>query len=130
MSMFTGLTNQITGMVAQKLGKGGAEGEAAEGEVPVAAAEENGEEVVGEEGQQQAAGGVSGLAQGLMMKAMSAKDGIKEKAAGFNAEQVKGMGMGLMANVQNLIPGRWVTTAKLFGLCKTSIGRKHRKLPI
>ncbi len=107
--MFSGLTNQISGMVAQKLGKGGAEGEAAaEGEMAVAAEENGGEEVAaaGEEGAQQGAGGVSGLAQGLMMKAMSAKDGIKEKAAGFNAEQVKGMGMGLMANVQNLIPGR------------------------
>ncbi len=115
MSMFSGLTNQISGMVAQKLGKGGAEGEGAEGDPNAAAAapavaggEENGEQgELGEEGAA-GAGGVSGLAQGLMAKAMSAKDGIKEKAAGFNTDQVKGMGMGLMANVTNLIPGRRV----------------------
>ena len=59
-----------------KGGDAAAEG-AAEGEVPVeatAAAQENGEEVAVEGGEQAAgAGGVSGLAQGLMMKAMSGR---------------------------------------------------------
>ncbi len=32
--------------------------------------------------------GMSGLAHGLMAKAMSAKEGIKEKASSFSAEQV------------------------------------------
>jgi len=106
MSMFSGLTsqlNQVSGMVASKLGKGqpGEGGE--EGAPPPEAqppqqplVDENGEEIpVGEEGQ--AAGGVSGLAQGLMAKAMSAKEGIKEKASNFQGMgNLQGMGANLM----------------------------------
>ncbi len=40
-----------------------------------------------------------------MAKAISAKDGLKEKASHFNAEQVKGVGMGFVHNMQSLIPG-------------------------
>merc|ERR1712018_299178 len=91
-----------------KGGDAAAEG-AAEGEVPVeatAAAQENGEEVAVEGGEQAAgAGGVSGLAQGLMMKAMSTKDAIKEKGQGFQAPNLAQLG-GMMQNVQSLIPGR------------------------
>ena len=95
-----------------KGGEAGAEG-AAEGEVPVdaaaaaaAAAQENGEEVAVEGGEQAAgAGGVSGLAQGLMMKAMSAKDAMKEKGQGFQAPNLAQLG-GMMQSVQSMIPGR------------------------
>ncbi len=121
--MFSGLTNQISGMVAQRMGKAEAAAEEAAGDQDGAAeaaeveaeaeAEENGEEEVlaGEEEdqqqqQQQKAGGLTGMAQGLMARAMSAKEGIREKASGFSAGQVKGMGLGIMHNVQNLIPGR------------------------
>ena len=109
MSMFSGLTSQITNL-ANKV-KGG-EGEVAvdENGQPIAPAE-NGAEVVegveGAEGAEGAApGGVSGLAQGLMMKAMTAKEGIKEKAAGFQPPNLQGLGNNLMAGVTNLIPGR------------------------
>ena len=102
--MFSGLTNQISGF----MGKKGAEGE--EGvEENVAAnieTQENGGEETGEEQAQAAPGGVSGLAQGLMMKAMSAKDGIKEKASSFQAPNLQGIGSNLMQGVTNLIPGR------------------------
>ncbi len=100
---------QISGL-ASKL-KPGEEGAPAEGEVPaeqaVAAAPvaENGEELA--EGEQAAgAGGVSGLAQGLMMKAMSAKDAIKEKGSTFQTPNFGQLGGTMMQNVTNLIPGR------------------------
>lgn len=103
MSMFAGLSNQITGFVAQKMGKGeeGAGGEA--GEVPVEGVE--GEVPV--EGEA-AAGGAMGFAQGLMMKAAMAKDGLKEKASGLNAGNLTGIGAmagGVMGQVQGIIPG-------------------------
>lgn len=86
MSMFSGLGNQISGFVAQKMGKGdvppGTEGvEPAETAIP----QENGG---GEEGVPPAGGplgGAMGFAQGLMAKAAAAKDGIKEKAGTLSA---------------------------------------------
>jgi len=92
MSMFSGFSNQITGFVAQKMGKGEAPPEdpnaaaAAAGEVPL---QENGEEVPveGQAGAGGAMGGAMGFAQGLMMKAAAAKDGIKEKAGGLSGLQ-------------------------------------------
>lgn len=93
MSMFSGFSNQITGFVAQKMGKGdvppgdGTEAAAAAGgEVPL---QENGEEVPveGGAGAGGAMGGAMGFAQGLMMKAAAAKDGIKEKAGGLSGLQ-------------------------------------------
>ncbi|XP_023348141.1 uncharacterized protein LOC111716866 isoform X1 [Eurytemora carolleeae] len=79
MSMFSGLGNQISGFVSQKMGKGDAP---PEGEPQEAA--ENGEEVPVEGGAGGGAmGGAMGFAQGLMMKAAAAKDGIKEKAGGL-----------------------------------------------
>ena len=102
--MFSGLTNQISGWVANKSGAKPAEGEegAAEGEM---AGQENGEEGM-EEGAQQTGGGVTTLAQGLMMKAKEAKDGIKEKASNFQPPNLQGLGNNLMQGVTNLIPGR------------------------
>ena len=81
MSMFAGLSNQISGFVAQKMGKGDAPPEGEEGVAPpVDGAQEN-----CEEGAEPGAGGAMGFAQGLMMKAAAAKEGIKEKASGLNA---------------------------------------------
>lgn len=59
-----------------------------------------------EGGEQAQAGGVSGFAQGLMMKAMTAKEGMKEKAASINTGNIGAMGGQLMSGVTNLIPGR------------------------
>ena len=83
MSMFSGLGNQISGFVAQKMGGAApAEGEPAEGQVPVEGQVENGEggEVPPEGG---AMGGAMGFAQGLMMKAAAVKEGVAAKAGGL-----------------------------------------------
>ncbi len=89
--MFSGLGNQISGFVSQKMGKGDAP---PEGEPQEAA--ENGEEVPVEGGAGGGAmGGAMGFAQGLMMKAAAAKDGIKEKAGGL------GVG-GLQVSLQSI----------------------------
>lgn len=112
--MFSGLTNQISGWVANKTGQGQPEGDPnadpnmqAQQQQPMA--QENGAEgeMMGEGGEQGAApGGVSGLAQGLMMKAMAAKQGMQEKAGSLNPQNITAMGSGLLSNVTNLIPGR------------------------
>lgn len=114
--MFSGLTNQISGWVANKTG--GQPGDpndpnaqqqmdpnmmvdpnqqqqvqnGAEGEVPL-------------EGEQQA-GGVSGMAQGFLAKAMAAKDGVKEKACAFQPPNLSNLGGGMMAGISNMMPGR------------------------
>eukprot|EP00088_Acartia_fossae_P063757 TRINITY_DN7800_c0_g1_i4.p1 TRINITY_DN7800_c0_g1~~TRINITY_DN7800_c0_g1_i4.p1 ORF type:complete len:220 (-),score=96.42 TRINITY_DN7800_c0_g1_i4:2658-3317(-) len=90
MSMFSGLGNQISGFVAQKMGKG--EGAPPEGGEPVQQEmmiNENGEEVPvnPQAGQGGAAGGAMGFAQGLMAKAAAAGSGIKEKAGGLGGLQ-------------------------------------------
>lgn len=87
MSMFSGLGSQISGFVAQKMGKGG-EGAPPEGGEPQEVPQENGEggEGAGQEGGAGGPlGGAMGFAQGLMMKAAAAKEGIKEKASGLSA---------------------------------------------
>jgi len=112
--MFSGLTNQISGWVANKTGQGQPEGDPnadpnADPNMQAAQqpmAQENGAEMMGEGGEQQAPGGVSGLAQGLMMKAMAAKQGMQEKAGSLNPQNMAAMGSGLLSNVTNLIPGR------------------------
>lgn len=83
MSMFSGLGSQISGFVSQKMGSAApAEGEPAEGQVPVEGQVENGEggEVPPQEG---AMGGAMGFAQGLMMKAAAVKEGVAAKAGGL-----------------------------------------------
>ena len=82
--MFSGLGNQISGFVAQKMGGAApAEGEPAEGQVPVEG-QENGEG--GEVPQEGAgAGGAMGFAQVLLGKAMAVKDGVAAKAGGLGA---------------------------------------------
>ena len=83
--MFSGLSSQISGFVAQKMGKGEAPPEGGE---PQEMPQENGEggvEGVPQEGAGGPLGGAMGFAQGLMMKAAAAKDGIKEKASGLSA---------------------------------------------
>ena len=110
MSMFSGLTNQISGMINKAKGDGGEEQQ----EVAAESGVENGGGVQPDmdgsvEGEEQVQGGaakVSGLAQGLMMKAMSAKDGLKEKASNFQAPNLQGLGGSLMQGVTNLIPGK------------------------
>jgi len=108
MSMFSGLGNQISGFVAQKMGTPApAEGEPAEGQVPVEGQVENGEggEVPPQEG---AMGGAMGFAQGLMMKAAAVKEGVAAKAGGLGAGNLQGIGTmagGVMGQVQGLIPG-------------------------
>lgn len=112
--MFSGLTNQISGWVANKTGQGepGQEGVDPNAQQQQMAQDgvnggEYAEQVEGGE-QQPPAGGVSGFAQGLMMKAMTAKDGLKEKAGAMGGlgAQAGAMGGQLMSGVTNLIPGR------------------------
>jgi len=82
MSMFSGLTGQISGFVAQKMGKGEAPPEGEPQEVPQ---ENGGEEGVPQEGAGGGgiAGGAMGFAQGLMMKAAAVKEGVASKAGGL-----------------------------------------------
>lgn len=109
--MFSGLTNQISGWVANKTGQGepGQEGVDPNLQQQIPQDGVNGgeyaEQVEGGE-QQPPAGGVSGFAQGLMMKAMTAKDGLKEKAGAMAPPNLGAMGGQLMSGVTNLIPGR------------------------
>lgn len=51
-------------------------------------------------------GGVSGFAQGLMMKAMTAKAGIQEKAGAMAPPNMGAMGGAMMAGVTKFIPGQ------------------------
>ena len=107
--MFSGLANQVTGWVANKANPQG-EGEVDPNAVPQeqvapeAAVAENGEPIEGAEGQPP--GGMAGMAQGLLMKAMTAKEGIKEKASTFQPPNIQGIGGNLIGQVTNLIPGR------------------------
>merc|ERR1712223_214997 len=85
MSMFSGLTNQISGWVANKTGQGDPNAD------PNA---------------QQAPGGIGGMAMGFMGKAMAAKDGLKEKAAGFQPPNLGNLGGGVLGNITQMIPGQ------------------------
>ena len=110
--MFSGLTNQISGWVANKTGQGApvdpndpnAQQQAmdpnypqngAEGEVPM-------------EGDPNAAGGAGpmGMAQGFLAKAMAAKDGVKEKASAFQPPNLGALGGGMIGNLTQMIPGQ------------------------
>jgi len=46
-----------------------------------------------------------GFAAGLMMKAHTLKEGVKEKSSGINLGNVQSMAGGVMGQVQGLIPG-------------------------
>merc|ERR1712110_815349 len=85
MSMFSGLTNQISGWVANKTGQGDPNAD------PNA---------------QPGAGGIGGMAMGFMAKAMAAKDGVKEKAAGFQPPNLGNLGGGVLGNITQMIPGQ------------------------
>jgi len=113
--MFSGLTNQISGWVANKTG-GAADpnadpNAAAAGAAPVDPNDPNAQyQQNGAEGAEGAPppGGMSGLAQGLMMKAMAAKSGMQEKAGAIaaNSGNITAMGAGMLSNVTQLIPGQ------------------------
>lgn len=111
--MFSGLTNQISGWVANKTGQGEPGQEGVDPNLQQQQMAQDGvnggeyaqEGVEGGE-QQPPPGGVSGFAQGLMMKAMTAKDGLKEKAGAMAPPNLGAMGGQLMSGVTNLIPGR------------------------
>merc|ERR1711963_704680 len=84
MSMFSGLTNQISGWVANKTGQG-ADPNAPQdpNAAPVDPNDpnyaQNGAEVPVDPNDQ-GQGGMAGMAQGFLAKAMAAKDGLKDKA--------------------------------------------------
>merc|ERR1712013_452734 len=90
-SMFSGLGNQISGFVAQKMGTPApAEGEPAEGQVPVEGQVENGEggEVPPQEGiglPGTMAGGVMGQVQGLI-PGMKREEDVPDPAAPAEGE--------------------------------------------
>jgi len=111
MSMFSGLTNQISGWVANKTGQGepGQEGVDPNMQQPIDPNGVNGGEYAqeGVEGEQPPPpGGIGGFAQGLMMKAMTVKEGVKEKAGAMNPGNLAAMGQGMVSGVTNMIPGR------------------------
>jgi len=84
--MFSGLGNQISGFVTQKMGKGDAPPPEAEPQEMMV--NENGEEVpVNPQGGGGALGGAMGFAQGFMAKAAAAGEGIKAKAGGLGGIQ-------------------------------------------
>merc|ERR1712165_279844 len=111
MSMFSGLTNQISGWVANKTGQGApvdpndpnAQQQAmdpnyaqngAEGEVPME----------GDPNAQPA--GAMGMPRGFLAKAMAAKDGVKEKASAFQPPNLGQLGGGMIGNLTQMIPGQ------------------------
>lgn len=112
--MFSGLTNQISGWVANKTGQGApvdpndpnAQQQAAmdpnyaqngaEGEVPME----------GDPNAPPGGGGAMGMAQGFLAKAMAAKDGVKEKASAFQPPNLGALGGGMIGNLTNMIPGQ------------------------
>ena len=110
--MFSGLTNQISGWVANKTGTGeaGQEGVDPNMQQPQQDGGVNGGEYAEqvEGGEQQPQGGMSGFAGGLMMKAMAAKDGMKEKAGaiGGQAAGLGAMGGQMLSGVTKFIPGQ------------------------
>jgi hypothetical protein len=111
MSFFSGLSNQISGFVASKTGGGEVDPNADPNAAVDPNAGVNGAEIQYDENgqpipQEAPAGGVSGFAQGLMMKAMTAKQGIQEKAGALPIGNVAAMGQGVMGQAMNLIPGR------------------------
>lgn len=83
----------------------GGGGDPAEGgEQPLVEGQEGGEvPQEGMEGEQPT--GAMGFAAGLMMKAHTLKEGVKEKSSGINLGNVQSMAGGVMGQVQGLIPG-------------------------
>jgi len=100
-----GITAKAGGLQAP-FGGAGAEGEQQQMEPQY---NEQGELIEGQEGMEgQQPAGAMGFAAGLMMKAHSLKEGVKEKGAGINLGNVQAMGSmagGVMGQVQGLIPG-------------------------
>merc|ERR1711962_345210 len=107
--------NAVKGAVAEKAGGlgagnlqgfgGGTEGQ----EQQLQEGQEGGYVEGGQEGME---GGdpaaAMGFAAGLMMKAHSLKEGVKEKSSGINLGNVQAMGSmagGVMSQVQGIIPG-------------------------
>merc|ERR1712080_537245 len=108
MSMFSGLANHISGFVASKTG-GGAEQPPVDPNDPNAQMDPNyvqngAEGEVPPEGQ--APGGMMGMAQGFLGKAMAAKQGLQEKASGFQPPNLGNVGGGMLGNITSMIPGQ------------------------
>jgi len=113
MSMFSGLTNQISGWVANKTGQGdpnAPQDPNAMPQDPNAAYPQNGAEgevpMEGDPNAQQGAPGMAGMAQGFLAKAMAAKDGVKEKASAFQPPNLGNLGGGVLGNITSMIPGQ------------------------
>lgn len=109
--MFSGLTNQISGWVANKTGQGAdpnADPNMQQQQQMDPNYAQNGQEVPveGDPNAQPGAGGAMGMAQGFLAKAMAAKDGVKEKAAAFQPPNLGGMGGGMLGNLTQMIPGQ------------------------
>jgi hypothetical protein len=112
MSMFSGLANQITGFVGSKMGQGeqppaDPNDPNAQMQDPNAAYAQNGADPNADpNAQAQGGGGMMGMAQGFLGKAMAAKDGLKEKASAFQPPALGGAAGGMMGNVMSMIPGQ------------------------
>jgi len=110
--MFSGLTNQISGWVANKTGTGEVDPNAdpnAQQQMDPNYAQNGAEGQVdpnADPNAQPGAGGIGGMAMGFMAKAMAAKDGVKEKAAGFQPPNLGNLGGGVLGNITQMIPGQ------------------------
>merc|ERR1712126_18304 len=104
--------NAVKGAVAEKAGGlgagnlqgfgGGTEGQ----EQQLQEGQEGGYVEGGQEGMEGGDPAASmGFAAGLMMKAHSLKEGVKEKGAAINLGNVQSMAGGVIGQVQGLIPG-------------------------
>jgi hypothetical protein len=109
--MFSGLTNQISGWVANKTGQGqdpNADPNAQQQQMDPNYAQNGGEMPIdpNDPNAQAQAGGVAGMAQGFLGKAMAAKAGLQEKAAGFQPPNLGNLGGGVLGNITSMIPGQ------------------------
>lgn len=50
--------------------------------------------------------GMASFAKGLMLKGLSVKENLKEKASALNAQNFQGFGSNFIGGITNLIPGR------------------------